>query len=87
MEKEGNLFADDPLFKQRVRDSKGRFATPERAAYDKARKENMVLRYQVEKYKRMALSSTSFVVTLQHIIENQKILISQLRQKKAQKSK
>lgn len=48
------LFDNDPAFKQKHRDSKGRFATAEKAAYDIAIKENNYLRYQVEKYRRMA---------------------------------
>lgn len=48
------LFDNDPVFNQRHRDSKGRFATAEKVAYDKAIKENNYLRYQVEKYRRMA---------------------------------
>ena len=48
------LFDNDPVFKQKHRDSKGRFATAEKAAYDKSIRENNYLRYQVEKYRRMA---------------------------------
>ena len=48
------LFDNDPVFKQKHRDSKGKFATAEKAAYDKAIRENNYLRYQVEKYRRMA---------------------------------
>lgn len=50
----GNLFADDPTFKVKARDSRGRFATAERAAYDRTRKENSFLKFQVEKYRRLA---------------------------------
>lgn len=45
-----DLFANDPAM--RMRDSKGRFATPERAYADKAIAENKMLRLQVEKFKR-----------------------------------
>ena len=48
------LFDNDPVFKQKHRDSKGRFSTAEKAAYDKAIRENNYLRYQVEKYRIMA---------------------------------
>ena len=44
------LFDHDPAMK--CRDSKGRFATPERAYADKAIKENNYLRYEREKYMR-----------------------------------
>lgn len=44
------LFDHDPVMK--CRDSKGRFATPERAYADKAIKENNYLRYEREKYMR-----------------------------------
>lgn len=44
------LFDKDPAMKPR--DSKGRFATPERAYADKAIEENKKLRYYCEKYKR-----------------------------------
>lgn len=43
------LFDNDPVFKGKKRDSKGRFATAERAMYDKATKENSWLRLRVEK--------------------------------------
>lgn len=44
------LFGNDPAL--RCRDSKGRFATPERAYADKAIEENKYLRMEVEKYRR-----------------------------------
>jgi hypothetical protein len=55
----GNMFADDPVFKGTHRDSRGRFATEERAMYDKTKRENIFLRYQVEKYKRLAEQVTA----------------------------
>lgn len=50
-----DMFANDPSMK--MRDSKGRFATPERARADKAIEENKMLRLQVEKYKRAYLAA------------------------------
>ena len=50
-----DMFANDPSMK--MRDSKGRFATPERARADKAIEENKMLRLQVEKYRRAYLAA------------------------------
>ena len=44
------LFGNDPALK--YRDSRGRFATADRAYADKAIRENNFLRSEVEKYKR-----------------------------------
>ena len=52
-----DLFANDPAMG--MRDSKGRFATPERAYADKAIEENKFLRFEVEKYKRAWLAASS----------------------------
>lgn len=49
------LFDKDPAL--RMRDSKGRFATPERARADKAIEENKYLRLEVEKYRRAYLAA------------------------------
>lgn len=49
------LFDNDPALIPR--DSKGRFATPERAYADRAIDENKLLRTQVERYKRMYFAS------------------------------
>ena len=49
------LFANDPTL--RMRDCKGRFATPEKAMYDRAIMENKSLSLQVEKFKRAWLSA------------------------------
>lgn len=62
------LFDQDPVFNGRKRDSKGRFATAERAMYDKALKENSWLRLQVEKYRRMAEASNGAFIAQQRII-------------------
>jgi regulator of replication initiation timing len=51
------LFDNDPAL--RMRDSKGRFATPERARADKAIEENKYLRLEVEKYRRAYLAAGS----------------------------
>ena len=50
-----DMFAKDPAFV--YRDSKGRYATPEKARTDKAIEENKTLRLNVEKYKRMYLAA------------------------------
>lgn len=62
------LFDQDPVFTQKKRDSKGRFATAERAMYDKALKENNWLRFQVEKYKRQAEAANVAFIAQQRII-------------------
>ena len=54
---EQDMFAKDPAFK--FRDSKGRFATAEKAMTDKALRDNNILRYNVEKYKRMYFAAVS----------------------------
>ena len=54
---EPDRFADDPAL--RFRDSKGRFATPERAMADKAIEQNKYLRLEVEKYRRAYLAAAS----------------------------
>ena len=49
------LFGNDPALK--FRDSKGRFATAERAYADKAIEENKLLRHECEKYRRSYLAA------------------------------
>lgn len=83
----GNMFADDPVFKGTHRDSRGRFATEERAAYDKARRENAFLRYQVEKFKRLAEQANPTIKALYQITHQQGQTIAKLRKELAQKSK
>ena len=73
------LFDNDPVFKHRKRDSKGRFATAERAMYDKAMKENRYLKLQVEKYRRIAEASSGAFIAMQRTIAS-------LREKLAQTS-
>lgn len=56
------LFDNDPVFKGIKRDRKGRFATAEKAMYDKAISERYFLTFLVEKYKRIAnASSRAFI--------------------------
>ena len=81
------LFDNDPVFKGKKRDSKGRFATAERAMYDKATKENSWLRLQVEKYKRIADASGGAFIAQQRIIANQSRIIADLRKELAKLKK
>ena len=74
----GNMFADDPVFKSTHRDSRGRFATAERAMYDKATNENSWLHLQVEKYKRIADVSGGAFIAQQRIIVTQSRVIADL---------
>lgn len=61
MEQQIDMFANDPAL--RMRDSRGRFATPERARADKAIEENKMLRFQVEKYKRAYIAAGNMSAT------------------------
>ena len=45
------LFGNDPTLK--MRDNHGRYATPERAYADKARRELAYWKFETEKYRRM----------------------------------
>ena len=81
------LFDNDPVFKGKKRDSKGRFATAERAMYDKATKENSWLRLQVEKYKRIADVSGCAFIAQQRIIVTQSREIADLRKELAKLKK
>lgn len=83
----GNLFANDPVFKGKHRDSRGRFATEEKAAYDKAKRENAFLRFQVEKYKRLAEQANPTIAALFKITRQQGQTIAKLRKELAQKLK
>ena len=58
------LFGNDPAM--RMRDSRGRFATPERAYADKAIAGNRVLRLQVEKYKRAWIAASEISARYHH---------------------
>lgn len=80
----GNMFADDPVFKGTHRDSRGRFATEERAMYDKTKRENIFLRYQVEKYKRLAEQASPTINALYRITQQQGQTIAELRKELAQ---
>lgn len=81
------LFDNEPVFTGRKRDSKGRFATAERAMYDKATKENSWLRLQVEKYKRIADVSGCAFIAQQRIIVTQSRIIADLRKELAKLKK
>lgn len=81
------LFDNDPVFTGRKRDSKGRFATAEKAMYDKATKENSWLRLQVEKYKRIADVSGGAFIAQQRIIVTQSRVIADLRKELAKLKK
>lgn len=81
------LFDNDPVFKGKKRDSKGRFATAEKAMYDKATKENSWLRLQVEKYKRIADASGGAFIAQQRIIVTQSRVIADLRKELAKLKK
>lgn len=81
------LFDNDPVFTGRKRDSKGRFATAEKAMYDKATKENSWLRLQVEKYKRIADASGGAFIAQQRIIVTQSRVIADLRKELAKLKK
>ena len=81
------LFDKDPVFTQRIRDSKGRFATAEQAKYDRVMRERRWMEFQVEKYKRIAKSSTGAYITQSIIIANQKRIIADLRKELAELKK
>lgn len=78
-----DLFNKDPVFKEKKRDSKGRYATAEKAMYDKAIRERHFLLYQVEKYRRQADASNGAFIALQRINENLKRIIADLRKELA----
>lgn len=82
-----DLFIQDPVFKCKKRDSRGRFATAEKALYDKAVKENSYLKFQVEKYRRQAEASNGAFIALQHINANQSRTIADLRKELAKLKK
>ena len=73
------LFDNDPVFKGIKRDRKGRFATAEKAMYDKAISERYFLTFLVEKYKRIANASSRAFIGQQKIIANQSRIIADLR--------
>ena len=83
----GNMFADDPVFKSTHRDSRGRFATAEKAMYDKAISERYFLTFLVEKYKRIANASSRAFIGQQKIIANQSWIIADLRKELAKLKK
>ena len=83
----GNMFADDPVFKSTHRDSRGRFATAEKAMYDKAISERYYLTFLAEKYKRIANASSRAFIGQQKIIANQSRIIADLRKELAKLKK
>ena len=83
----GNMFADDPVFKSTHRDSRGRFATAEKAMYDKAISERYYLAFLAEKYKRIANASSRTFIAQQKIIANQSRIIADLRKELAKLKK
>ena len=81
------LFDNDPVFKGIKRDRKGRFATAEKAMYDKAISERYFLTFLVEKYKRIANASSRAFIGQQQIIANQSRIIADLRKELAKLKK
>ena len=81
------LFDNDPVFKGIKRDRKGRFATAEKAMYDKAISERYFLTFLVEKYKRIANASSRAFIGQQKIIANQSRIIADLRKEFAKLKK
>ena len=81
------LFDNDPVFKGIKRDRKGRFATAEKAMYDKAISERSFLTFLVEKYKRIANASSRAFIGQQKIIANQSRIIADLRKELAKLKK
>ena len=81
------LFDNDPVFKGIKRDRKGRFATAEKAMYDKAISERHFLTFLVEKYKRIANASSRAFIGQQKIIANQSRIIADLRKELAKLKK
>lgn len=81
------LFDNDPVFKGAKRDRKGRFATAEKAMYDKAISERYFLTFLVEKYKRIANASSRAFIGQQKIIANQSRIIADLRKELAKLKK
>jgi len=79
-----DLFENDPVFKGIRRDRKGRFATAEKALYDKAIKQHCWLESQVEKYKRLAYASNGAFIAQQRIISKQQRTIADLRKELAE---
>ncbi len=77
------LFDNDPIFKGIKRDRKGRFATAEKAMYDKAISERYYLAFLAEKYKRIANASSRTFIAQQKIIANQSRIIADLRKELA----
>ncbi len=82
-----DLFSKDPVFKQRKRDRLGRFATAEKAQYDKVMRERGWMELQIEKYKRIADVSNDAFIEQARTIENQRRVIADLRKELAELKK
>lgn len=82
-----DMFANDPVFKGIKRDNRGRFATAEKAQYDKAMRERSFMEYQVEKYKRIAQVNDGAFIALQRIVADQNRIIAGLRKELAKLKK
>lgn len=82
-----DLFSNDPVFKGIKRDRLGRFATAEKAQYDKAMRERSFMEYQVEKYKRIAQANDGAFIALQRIVADQNRIIAGLRKELAKLKK
>lgn len=79
------LFEDDPVFATgRQRDSRGRFATRERAMLDKTRQENVRYRLEAERYRRLAEEPTRKSNAMMSVIARQSETIRQLREELTQ---
>ncbi len=78
-----DLFDNDPVFNQRHRDRKGRFATIERAMLDKSKRENTFLRLQAERYRRMAETATRVIIIKDKIIADLRSKLAKLKNQKS----
>lgn len=76
---EQDIFAKDPAFV--YRDSKGRFATPQKAQADKAIEQNKILRLEVEKYRRAYLAAGEMSVMYHRQLEELKEKYKELLKK------
>lgn len=82
-----DLFTQDPVFKGKKRDSKGRFATAERAMYDKAIREHNYLLFQIEKYRRQTEVHDGAFIALQRTNAELLQIIANLRRELAELKK
>lgn len=82
-----DIFSNDPVFKGVKRDRLGRFATAEKAQYDKMMRERSWMEFQVEKYKRIAQANDGAFIALQRIVADQNRIIAGLRKELAKLKK